>query len=108
MAKLLCTHCGAPMGDFSDLDIRAFTRTERRIIQALANSGNRHLSKNDLVQHVYFDDPNGGPDWAEQSIAVRMVSLRRKLEKMGWTIETRWGVGYQLQKSAAVEQAGAQ
>lgn len=108
MTKLLCPHCGALMRDFSELDIRAYTRLERRIIEALIQSGERHLSKRELVEQIYFDDPNGGPDWAESSISVRMVELRRKLAKNGWTIETRHGVGYQLRKAADVEQAGAQ
>lgn len=96
MAKLLCTHCGQPMGDFSGIDVACLSRTQARIVEALCNARHRLTSLETLIEHVYGDRPDGGPLGADTSLRSQICYARKKLERSGWTIVAQKGHGYRL------------
>lgn len=105
MASLLCSQCGQPMGDFSDIDVRALGPTEFGILDALIRGRHRFLSIQQLVHHVYSHRVDGGPENAANTIRVTMTRMRKKLEAAGWTIENRWAVGFRLARLDEHEKA---
>ena len=54
-----------------------------------------------LADFCYSDCPNGGALSANTIIRSRLHHLRRKLEPIGWVIDTIWGQGYRLRYSPA-------
>lgn len=66
---------GAPLG-----------RLERLIVNVLVRAYPRAISRQIIVDYIYGDDPNGGPDNPDNIVSVLMVKLRRKLPQYGWTI----------------------
>jgi DNA-binding winged helix-turn-helix (wHTH) protein len=53
------------------------------------------VAKEDLLDLLYGDRPDGGPMNAEQCMKVSMMALRERLRRDGWDIETVrcYGVG---------------
>ncbi len=98
MAKLLCTHCGQPMGDFSGIDVANLTRNEMLIVEALVHANHRLTPINVLIEKVWGDCPDGGPLSAALGIRTHICHARRKLEKAGWTIRAQKGHGYRLER----------
>lgn len=98
MARLLCTHCGQPMGDFSGIDIAGLTRTETLILDALVADRHRFTPMSTLVDAVDGDRPDGGPLDPSNGIKVVISRMHPRLSQLGWGIELRWGVGYRLQR----------
>ena len=101
MAKLLCTHCGQPMGDFSGIDVARLTRNEARIVEALVQANHRLTSIEVLIEKVWGDCPDGGPLSADRGIRTHICHARKKLEKAGWTIRAQKGHGYRLERLEA-------
>ena len=108
MAKLLCPHCGAPMGDFSDLNIQAakLSGLQLRILEVLAEGRNRFIPTDRIIDIVYQDDATGGPESAKKVVEVSISKLRKKLSNIDVGIENRASLGYRLIKLD--ELAGAQ
>jgi hypothetical protein len=54
-----------------------------------------------LIEIVYADDPDGGPEAAQSSISRTVMRVRMKIKRFGWTIPlARRGpgsTGYRLQ-----------
>lgn len=98
MARLLCTHCGQPMGDYSGIDIAGLTRTETLILEALVVGRHRFTPMTALIDAVYGRRPDGGPLDPSKIIRVVISRMRPRLFTLGWTVELRWGVGYRLQR----------
>lgn len=98
MARLLCTHCGQPMGDFSGIDVARLTRNEARIVEALVQANHRLTSIEVLIEKVWGDCPDGGPLSADLGIRTHICHARKKLEKAGWTIRAQKGHGYRLER----------
>lgn len=61
----------------------------------------RIISRSEMTDIVYADDPNGGPE-SENIISVQMGVLRKDIERFGLTVRGR--IGYTL---AYVERAAA-
>lgn len=57
------------------------TRYETRLVADLARHRRRYHS--DLVETLYWDDPNGGPLNAGNSVSVLLCSARAKLAAQG-------------------------
>ncbi len=106
MAELFCSHCGGVTKDYSRIEVRSMSRMQLRLLDALVAGQNRYQSKSVLIDKIYEDDPEGGPDDAVAHLRVHIHKLRSKLEKSGFSIEVNWGVGYRLIKLE--DQAGAQ
>ncbi|MGC4407545.1 helix-turn-helix domain-containing protein [Rhizobium rosettiformans] len=98
MAKLLCTHCGQPMGDFSGIDVAKLTRNEMLIVEALVQANHRLTSIGVLIEKVWGDCPDGGPLSAPIAVRGHICTARKKLEKAGWTIRAQKGHGYRLER----------
>jgi hypothetical protein len=45
------------------------------------------VPKSELVDLLWGDDPDGGPEWAESRLYVLMTYLRRRLRREGWDVE---------------------
>ncbi|MGC4409594.1 helix-turn-helix domain-containing protein [Rhizobium rosettiformans] len=101
MAKLRCTHCGQPMGDFSKIDVANLTRNEVLIVEALVEANHRLTSIDVLIEKVWGHCPNGGPLSAAEGIRTHICHARKKLEKAGWTIRVQKGHGYRLERLVA-------
>lgn len=54
------------------------------VLYRARNRGGIH-SRKSLMETVYADDPDGGPEWA-CGVSVHLNQIRRRLEPLGWTI----------------------
>lgn len=108
MSGLLCPHCGAPTGDFSNLDIQAakLSGMQLRILEVLVTGRNRFIPTESIIEILYQHDATGGPDTAKKVVEVSISKLRKKLERLEIGIENRHSLGYRLIKREG--QAGAQ
>lgn len=71
-----------------------------RILRRLAASQGRIVSETALIDVLYGDDPNGGPDDPGDCIRTFIKRLRRRLPE--GAIENRHGVGYRLHEGVDV------
>jgi DNA-binding response OmpR family regulator len=86
---MICPCCGQALNNRASLESLAsapLAKLEHRIIDAMVRAYPRSVTRAGLVDVLYFDDPDGGPDSAENIVAVMMVRLRKKLPPYGWTI----------------------
>ena len=75
-----------------------FTRTELRLLFALASRSGRALSRDQLVSAVMGDDA-----WiTDRTIDVHIRSIRKKLRHCAEMIETIRGVGYRFRDTPVV------
>lgn len=86
----ICPCCGqaihAGRAPIEALEAAPLTVAERRLVQALVRIYPRSTTKTHLVDVLYDDDPNGGPETANLVVAVHLSRLRKKLPSYGWTI----------------------
>lgn len=69
-----------------ELEDAPLTRGQKNIVDALAAIYPRRIYIDDLVDHVYAFDPNGGPYHAHNTVRVQISHLRKRLPSFGWTI----------------------
>ncbi|MDP1587299.1 MAG: helix-turn-helix domain-containing protein, partial [Prosthecobacter sp.] len=50
----------------------------------------RLISVEQMMNHLYADDPNGGPEY-HNTVSVQISHMRKKLEPLGLTIRGRHG-----------------
>jgi len=50
----------------------------------------RSISVEQMMEHLYAEDPNGGPEF-NKTISVQISHMRKKLEPMGLSISGRHG-----------------
>lgn len=90
MAPCPCPTCGQPMNaprvPLEALRLVEFGKRKRRLVAALADAYPRAVNGAALLDAVYGDDPNGGPEAADMALRVLVSQLRKKLVPMGWTI----------------------
>ncbi|PZP65558.1 MAG: hypothetical protein DI604_23975 [Delftia acidovorans] len=98
MARLLCTHCGQPMGEFSGIDVASLTRNEMLLVEALVEVNHRLTSVEVLIEKMWGHCPDGGPLNADKNVRTHVCYARKKLEKAGWTIRAQKGHGYRLER----------
>jgi DNA-binding response OmpR family regulator len=89
------------MGDFSGIDVARLTRKEALVVEALVDANHRLTSLDVLIEKVWGDCPDGGPLTARDGIRTLVCHLRKKLEKVGWTIRAQKGHGYRLERLEA-------
>ena len=96
-----CPFCGTKLQqppDLSQLAVLPNQRLKRRLLDALLAAYPRGLSTEQLMDKMFWDDPDGGPE--SNTIAVRVSKLRPDLEPLGWTIthaRANYGI-YQLKR----------
>ncbi len=84
-----CPACGgfigeaAPIGDVLD----SMMDSHRKIIlSVLSKKPGRIVDKNRLIEAVYGDRADGGPDSTDSAINVHLHRLRKDLSAFGWSI----------------------
>lgn len=74
-----------------------FTPSELRIVSLLYERRyGAPVTTGEIVDALYGDDPEGGPEDTRGCIEKFLCDARRKLAPMGCRIETNWGRGYRL------------
>lgn len=86
----ICPTCHRPMNagraPIEGLASAPLGNLERRLVEAMVQAYPRSLTKNYLIEFLYSDDPDGGPESVGSILAVMMTRLRKKLPAYGWTI----------------------
>lgn len=77
------------------------TGTETMVLGLLSKV--EMATKEAMLSHLYSDRPNDVPEL--KIVDVFICKMRRKLQPFGITIDTVWGRGYALPKSAKVRLA---
>lgn len=83
-----CPCCG---GETVKIDPRrltihlGFTPQQRKIYTTLANHFNEFVPAERVVDAMYKDDPNGGPDCAHNVLRMQLVAMRKALAE--WNVE---------------------
>ena len=72
------------------------TRQEIRILECLLERAPHVVSMDQIIEAVYFDDPQGGPLTARNVMGVCISRLRKKLAPTSYRIETDGHVGFSL------------
>jgi DNA-binding response OmpR family regulator len=76
--------------------VRWFSRTEFRIVFLLA-AADRPVLAEQLIEQLWGDREDGGPDYVLRALSVYFTRLRQKLNPLGLRIENiRYGGGWRL------------
>lgn len=76
----------APRAPLDGLTSAPLAPQQRKIVAALARVYPRFLGKEAVIDAVYGDDPDGGPETVETIIKARISQTRSVIGKFGWTI----------------------
>lgn len=82
----------------ADLD---YPRRRRLIVDALLRAGRSYVAKSRLINAVYGDDYDGGPEDAEACIHTHLSRLRDQIRPHGFTITNSRHLGYRLERVEA-------
>jgi len=94
-----CPACGHGIGEAASVDHvkEAITAPAHRIIfEALSRKVGSSVRRDMLLNRIYGDRPDGGPEHADTILKVQVSQLRRKIEPYGWTISVSKGGSGQL------------
>lgn len=99
--SVICPNCGfkhAEDGFAAELLDLVFVLPlkEKDVLVRLIKSRGAKVSHEALFTYVYGDDENGGPATGNLSLYSHISKLRTKIEKLGWTIETKRHDGMRL------------
>lgn len=75
------------------------SRKEQQIAAILHKRLGCIVTRNSLMDALYFDDPNGGPDG--KIVDVFVCKLRKKLIGSGFMIKSIHGIGYSMHEGEA-------
>lgn len=106
-----CPVCGGPLLGDDTQWIKAaavfvwprgaarFTPDEASMFDRLwrARDGADAVPREALIESVWSDSSDGGPDCADRRLKVMACHMRKKIEGSGVTIKGVWGVGYRLE-----------
>ncbi|RJT42032.1 winged helix family transcriptional regulator [Mesorhizobium waimense] len=91
-----CPCCGFREGTGSPVEIGKtirLTRKERALFAIFAGNFGKFLSAGEIVDVLYADDPDGGPEMAENSLSVGMRNFKEKIRARGLDIDVKLGRG---------------
>lgn len=91
---VLCPCCNQAIAGRAPIEALSegrFPPQMRTIVDVLSKAYPRPVSMGNLIDALYGNDPNGGPDDPEQVIRIRICSLRPQLEQYGWAIPLSTG-----------------
>lgn len=74
---------------------------------AVAGGNNRHLSTNEMIDAIWADDVDGGPETADTAVSVYLCRLRKLLVPVGVTIVRERQRMYLLHIEPALEAIAA-
>jgi hypothetical protein len=83
----VCECCGHPLPDLEVAE--HLTKQQTLILIALKKAGRKGLTLSEIVEKLHAHDPNGGPDFAEQSIRVQLSKMRPLLRPLGFGITSQ-------------------
>lgn len=85
------------------------TAHQARVFEALLSARGRCKRLDQIIDHVWGDDPDGGPLGAREVIGVHVCNLRATHTALRRLIATDWGVGFRIDIEALddFEQIGA-
>jgi hypothetical protein len=70
----------------------------RILVERLAKAYPGSVTMERMIQALYADDPDGGPERADNAISVYNWRIRKVIEPLGWTIprQNHGGANYRL------------
>lgn len=71
------------------------TESQCKIIECLFAANGRVVELDRLINWLYGDDADGGPDNASATVRVMITQLRHRLPA-GWQVQNQWGRGWRL------------
>jgi DNA-binding response OmpR family regulator len=92
--KFSCPCCGSDIGEAASLDAVAeavSSPTRNTILEMLARNIGRPVRRDTMIDRLYGDRPDGGPDAASSILMVQVSRLRREIEPFGWTVSNGKG-----------------
>jgi DNA-binding response OmpR family regulator len=100
---VICPNCGfkhatEPYGE-ELLDIR-MPNLERRALVRLIKARGAMVTREQMVDALYGDHSDGGPDLAEFTLQSHVSKLKKKLAGSAWAIQSRRFEGYRLVRVA--------
>lgn len=98
---VICPNCGFKheTGPYATelLQIR-MPNLERRVLVRLIKARGAMVTREQMVDALYGDRHDGGPDLAEFTLQSHVSKLKKKLAGSAWTIQSRRFEGYRLVK----------
>jgi DNA-binding response OmpR family regulator len=93
-----CPTCGQPMNvgraPIEGLASAPLSKQERLIVEVLTETYPRVVKADFLLERLYADDPEGGPECAVEVLRQLLWRIRKKLPTYGWTVQrSRGGAG---------------
>lgn len=101
-AMTTCPNCGCRLHERSvgdDFEGVHFPEKQRRILKVLVEARGGTVPFERLVDAMYYDHPDGGPEYAKTCLGVRITHMRKVLKPLGYQIFTYKKVGYWLEKA---------
>lgn len=98
MSADVCPCCGRPDIKVEEKTMveAKLTPKERVLFSTIARRRGDETTLSAIFDALWGDDPNGGPDHAENVIRQFVMRSRAKLAPFGFGIETVHGIGYRL------------
>jgi hypothetical protein len=94
----ICPCCGAQMSNTPPAGLLVDSRLTpraRSVVEIMLEYHPRPVTKKRLIERLYEDDADGGPENTERNVRYYIRQLRKKLSPHGWTISLNaGGVGY--------------
>ncbi|MCJ8518989.1 hypothetical protein ABID21_001894 [Pseudorhizobium tarimense] len=97
IASFTCPCCKGFIGEAAPLDqvMESVTQPSRRIIlEMLASKPGSPVLRDRILDRLYGDRADGGPDTGDHVVKAMVSQLRRQIEPFGWTVTgSRGGSG---------------
>jgi DNA-binding response OmpR family regulator len=97
----VCPNCGFRHGEHGfgeGLSCLALPRYERIVLTRLIAARGGWVSNAQLVDAIYGDHPDGGPETAPRMVWCHTSKLNKKVKRIGWRIDTARFIGYRLER----------
>ncbi len=96
---ICCPVCQKPLKnpalEIQHLTELKMTKHRSRILNVLIQQYPRRVDRDDVLDAIYFDCPNDGPEFATSSLSAFVCEFNKQLTKFGWIIKGgRSGTGY--------------
>lgn len=91
-----CPCCGGNMGEAPPIKVVRDGLTQPMQIKMLdifASRPGHKFRREFILDQMYADDANGGPDDIENSFRVNLHNLRKSISRFGWHIQCVGGRG---------------
>ncbi len=81
-----CPHCHRPLHLPEELSTIQFSRLENRIVTFLAQTLGHEVPAERILDAMYGDDPDGGPEGGNKVLTVIAHRIRTKINPHGYTL----------------------